>query len=76
LNERNFQQISDEYGIDFGSLQSLQQEAAAYSGQVVKYCQLSGHPILGEILSKLRTKFIYSSKTELIHLLSLPSMNQ
>ena len=73
ISEHKIQQIADELGIDRGTVQALQNSAAARAGQAAKFAEVMGYAIINAALTKIRKRLNFGVREELLDLLILPS---
>ena len=73
ISEHKIQQIADELGIDRGTVQALQNSAAARAGQAAKFAEVMGYTIINSSLTKIRKRLNFGVREELLDLLILPS---
>ena len=73
INEYKIQAISDEFDIDRGMIQALQNSAAARAGQAARFAESMGFSVINAELVKLRRRLNFGVKEDILELLSLPN---
>ena len=73
IDEQSLEDVERIYGIDRGTIQSLQTNAATFAGQVVKFCDLCGYGVLGAAVNKFRHRLENAVRNELLDLMAIPS---
>jgi replicative superfamily II helicase len=76
INERPIPEITRNFRIDRGTLQSIQMQCASYAAQVTKFSELIGSALLAATLNKFKQRLNLAARTELLGLLMLPSMSK
>ena len=76
INETPLKDIVKEFQVDFGSVQKLQMDSAAYAGQINRFCELSGSVVLAAALNKFRQRLNFAARTDLLALMSIPSCSR
>ena len=59
-----------------GTVQSLQMQSASFAGQTSKFCELIGAGLLATTLNRFRQRLNFAARTELLNLMTLPSMTK
>ena len=76
INENPVSVIMKKFGIDRGTIQSLQMQSASFAGQASKFCELYGSVLLSATLNRFRQRLNFAARSELLALMVLPSVNK
>jgi len=76
IHEVPMRTISNTFHLDVGEIQSIQNECAAYASQISRFCELSGREVLASALSRFRQRLTFAASSELLSLLSIPSITR
>jgi replicative superfamily II helicase len=76
INEVPLTKIEKRFGIDRGTIQSLQTSATAYAGQVNRFIDGMGYYSLSAILSCFRKRLHFAVREDLIDLVKLPAVRK
>lgn len=74
INEKGFTDISEKYGIDRGTVQSLQSGAASRAGQAARFADSMGYSVLAAQLTNIKKRLSFCVKSELLDLVSIPGI--
>jgi replicative superfamily II helicase len=73
IDEQPLGRVEHEFTVDRGTIESLQSATATLAGQVCKFCEVCGMPLLGAAINKFRQRLNYAVKNELLALMTMPS---
>ena len=76
INERPISEITRKFKTERGTVQSLQMQSASFAGQTSKFCELIGAGLLATTLNRFRQRLNFAARTELLNLMTLPSMTK
>ncbi|KAH0794554.1 DEAD/DEAH box helicase family protein [Histomonas meleagridis] len=76
INERPMTELTRKFRVERGTIQSLQTQCSSFAGQISKFCELVGACLLATTLNRFRQRLNFAARTELLNLMTLPSMTK
>jgi replicative superfamily II helicase len=75
IEEQSISQIERHFGIDRGTIESLQTATATFASQICQFCNVYGLVEMNATIRKFKPRLDYAVKSELLPLMALPSCN-
>ena len=76
INEVPIPQITRQFNVDRGMIQSLQMQCASFAGQTSRFCEIYGSVLLASTLNRFRQRLSFAARSELLALMVLPSISK
>ena len=76
INEVSISQITRQFNVERGMIQSLQMQCASFAGQTARFCEIYGSVLLASTLNRFRQRLSFAARSELLALMVLPSISK